>query len=154
VIFKDASANKGGVTSSSLEVLAALAFTDAEFAEHMQVHDGKVPAFYESYIKDVHHIIENNAAQEFECLWRESSRTGIPRSLLSDQISFAIVKLDEELQHNALWDDIALRRVILAEAFPPVLLAKVGLDNLLERIPDAYVRSIFGSYLASRFVYK
>ena len=37
LIFKDASANKGGVTSSSLEVLAALAFTDEEFHEHMQV---------------------------------------------------------------------------------------------------------------------
>jgi glutamate dehydrogenase len=37
IVFKDASANKGGVTSSSLEVLAALAFTDDEFHEHMQV---------------------------------------------------------------------------------------------------------------------
>jgi glutamate dehydrogenase len=37
IIFKDASANKGGVTSSSLEVLAALAFTDEEFAQYMQV---------------------------------------------------------------------------------------------------------------------
>ena len=37
IVFKDASANKGGVTSSSLEVLAALAFTDEEFHEHMQV---------------------------------------------------------------------------------------------------------------------
>ncbi|KAJ9063692.1 NAD-dependent glutamate dehydrogenase [Entomophthora muscae] len=43
IIFKDASANKGGVTSSSLEVLAALAFNDAEFAQHMQVRDGVVP---------------------------------------------------------------------------------------------------------------
>ena len=35
IIFKDASANKGGVTSSSMEVLAALAFTDDEFVKHM-----------------------------------------------------------------------------------------------------------------------
>jgi len=35
VLFKDASTNKGGVTSSSLEVLAALSFSDTEFAEHM-----------------------------------------------------------------------------------------------------------------------
>jgi glutamate dehydrogenase len=33
IIFKDASANKGGVTSSSLEVLAALALNDVEFSE-------------------------------------------------------------------------------------------------------------------------
>jgi glutamate dehydrogenase len=34
-IFKDSSANKGGVTSSSLEVLAALILNDEEFAQHM-----------------------------------------------------------------------------------------------------------------------
>jgi glutamate dehydrogenase len=37
VVFKDASANKGGVTSSSLEVLAALTLTDDEFRTHMAV---------------------------------------------------------------------------------------------------------------------
>jgi hypothetical protein len=36
-MFKDASANKGGVTSSSLEVLAALVLTDDEFRSHMAV---------------------------------------------------------------------------------------------------------------------
>ena len=35
VLYKDASANKGGVTSSSLEVLAALALNDDEFSQHM-----------------------------------------------------------------------------------------------------------------------
>jgi len=39
VLFKDASTNKGGVTSSSLEVLAALSFDDAGFKEHMEVDE-------------------------------------------------------------------------------------------------------------------
>lgn len=43
IVFKDASANKGGVTSSSLEVLAALAFSDEEFAQVMQVKVEKKP---------------------------------------------------------------------------------------------------------------
>jgi len=47
VLFKDASTNKGGVTSSSLEVLAALSFSDAEFAEHMAADaDGRFSPFY------------------------------------------------------------------------------------------------------------
>ena len=47
VLFKDASTNKGGVTSSSLEVLAALSFDDAGFSEHMAADaDGRFPAFY------------------------------------------------------------------------------------------------------------
>lgn len=35
VLFKDASANKGGVTSSSLEVLVGLGLSDAEYIELM-----------------------------------------------------------------------------------------------------------------------
>lgn len=46
IIFKDASANKGGVTSSSLEVLAALSFNDEEFAENMQVQSIKNTGTY------------------------------------------------------------------------------------------------------------
>ncbi|OZJ03908.1 hypothetical protein BZG36_03289 [Bifiguratus adelaidae] len=154
IIFKDASANKGGVTSSSLEVLAALAFNDAEFAEHMCVKDGKVPAFYEAYVKEVQRIIEHNAEMEFECIWREHRRTNSPRSLISDDLSVAIVTLNEQLQHTSLWDNLSLRKMVLKEAFPNLLLQKLGLDVLLERVPENYVRAIFGAYLASRFVYK
>ncbi|KAJ3410477.1 NAD-dependent glutamate dehydrogenase [Chytridiales sp. JEL 0842] len=155
IVFKDASANKGGVTSSSLEVLAALAFTDEEFHEHMQVHPGQaVPAFYNDYIKAVHGIIERNAENEFECLWREGERTGKPRSILSDQLSFGIVRLNEELQSTTLWENIPLRKAVLKEAFPKLLLDKLGLETLLKRIPETYVKAIFGSYLASRFIYK
>ncbi|KAJ2418558.1 NAD-dependent glutamate dehydrogenase, partial [Coemansia sp. RSA 2524] len=47
-LFKDASANKGGVTSSSLEVLAALSLTDDEFGRLMcKQSDGSLPAFYQ-----------------------------------------------------------------------------------------------------------
>jgi glutamate dehydrogenase len=44
ILFKDASANKGGVTSSSLEVLACLALSDEEFSKHLTVSEnGIVP---------------------------------------------------------------------------------------------------------------
>ena len=151
VIFKDASANKGGVTSSSLEVLAALAFNDEEFDMHMQVKDDKPSPFYNEYIKTVHAIIERNAELEFECIWRESERTGKLKSITSDLLSVAIVKLNEELQNTTLWDNEPLRRVVLKEAFPKLLLEKLGLDTLMKRIPESYVKAIFGSYLASRF---
>ncbi|KAJ3368150.1 hypothetical protein HDU91_000816 [Kappamyces sp. JEL0680] len=154
IVFKDASANKGGVTSSSLEVLAALSFSDEEFFEHMQVRNGVVPIFYAEYVKQVQQIIEKNAELEFEALWREALRSGKPKSILSDELSIAIVKLNEELRSTTLWDNVPLRRVVLCEAFPPALLAKVGLDTLLKRVPETYVKAIFGSYLASRFVYK
>ncbi|KAI9338539.1 Glutamate/Leucine/Phenylalanine/Valine dehydrogenase-domain-containing protein [Obelidium mucronatum] len=153
-LFKDASANKGGVTSSSLEVLAALSFNDEEFHEHMQVHDGVVPPFYQEYVKSVQAFIEKTAELEFECLWREALRTGKPKSVLSDNLSVGIVRLNEELQSTTLWENVPLRKIVLKEAFPKLLLDKLGLETLLKRVPENYVKAIFGSYLASRFIYK
>jgi glutamate dehydrogenase len=154
VIYKDASANKGGVTSSSMEVLAALSFNDAEFDTHMCVKDGQVPEFYRKYIDEVHAIIERNAASEFETIWREAERTSLPKSVISDNISFAIVRLNEELQHTSLWDNVALRRIVLQEALPKLLLETLGCDKILSRLPEPYARAYFGAYLASRFIYK
>jgi len=54
IFFKEASANKGGVTSSSLEVLAALALDDSEFSKNMAVSDIKrPPAFYKEYVEEI-----------------------------------------------------------------------------------------------------
>ncbi|RAK75127.1 glutamate dehydrogenase (NAD(+)) [Aspergillus fijiensis CBS 313.89] len=155
ILFKDASANKGGVTSSSLEVLASLSFDDAEFVENMCIReDGTVPTFYSEYVKQVQEVIKQNATLEFEAIWREHEQTGVLRSVLSDQLSIAITKLDEELQNTELWDNVELRRSVLHDALPKLLLNKIGLDTILQRVPENYLRAIFGSYLASRFVYE
>ncbi|KAF2478070.1 NAD-specific glutamate dehydrogenase [Lindgomyces ingoldianus] len=154
ILYKDASANKGGVTSSSLEVLASLSFDDAGFIKHMCVgEDGIAPEFYDKYVKEVQRIIQNNAKLEFEAIWREHQATGEPRSTLSDTLSVAITKLDEELQGTELWDNTEFRKSVLSEALPNLLLQQIGLDKIMERVPDNYLRAIFGSYLASRFVY-
>jgi glutamate dehydrogenase len=155
ILYKDASANKGGVTSSSLEVLASLSFDDEGFVQNM-CHDaqGQAPQFYQDYVKQVQLKIQENARLEFEAIWREHEQTGTPRSILSDKLSVAITDLDEKLQHSDLWDNEKIRRSILEDALPRLLLEKIGLDTLIARIPDSYLRSIFGSYLASRFVYE
>ena len=155
VLFKDASTNKGGVTSSSLEVLASLSFDDEGFAQNM-CHDarGNAPAFYKAYVSAVQDKIRENARLEFEAIWREHQQTGTARSVLSDKLSVAITTLDEELQHSDLWENENIRRAVLADALPNLLLEKLGLDTIISRVPDAYLRAIFGSYLASRFVYE
>ncbi|UPL04380.1 hypothetical protein LCI18_015314 [Fusarium solani-melongenae] len=155
VLYKDASANKGGVTSSSLEVLASLSFDDEGFVENMCHNaNGEAPQFYKDYVKQVQLKIQDNARLEFEAIWREHQETGTPRSVLSDKLSVAITDLDEKLQHSDLWDNEKIRRSVLKDALPHLLLEKIGLDTLIARIPDSYLRSIFGSYLASRFVYE
>ncbi|TGZ78677.1 NAD-dependent glutamate dehydrogenase [Ascodesmis nigricans] len=154
ILYKDASANKGGVTSSSMEVLASLAFDDEGFVENMCIKDGKIPQFYQDYVKTVQKTIQNNARLEFEAIWREHEITGKLRSILSDELSLAITKLDEDLQKTDLWNNIKLRNSVLAEALPNLLIEKIGLETLLKRVPENYLKSIFGSYLASRFVYE
>lgn len=135
VLYKDASANKGGVTSSSLEVLASLSFDDAGFVENMCIReDGTAPPFYDAYVKEVQATIKRNAALEFEAIWREHQQTGIARSHLSDTLSVAITKLDEELQNQDLWKNRGLRDSVLEDALPHLLLEKIGLPTIIERV--------------------
>ena len=135
ILYKDASANKGGVTSSSLEVLASLSFDDEGFVEHMCIReDGTAPQFYTAYVEEVQEVIKRNAALEFEAIWREHQQTGIARSTLSDTLSIAITKLDEELQNTELWRNIELRRSVLQDALPRLLLEKIGMDLIIERV--------------------
>ncbi|KAI0851692.1 NAD-specific glutamate dehydrogenase [Daldinia vernicosa] len=155
ILFKDASANKGGVTSSSLEVLASLSFDDEGFVENMCIDaNGEAPEFYKAYVKQVQATICENARLEFEAIWREHEQTGTPRSVLSDTLSLAITTLDEELQKSDLWENAKIRRSVLADALPKLLIDKIGLDTIISRVPESYLRAIFGSYLASRFVYE
>ena len=141
ILYKDASANKGGVTSSSLEVLASLSFDDAGFVANMCVHeDGTVPEFYDNYVREVQNVIRRNARLEFEAIWREHSETNEPRSTLSDKLSVAITKMDEELQSSDLWDAVPFRRSVLSEALPNLLIEKIGLDTILERVSGVSVR--------------
>lgn len=157
VIFKDASANKGGVTSSSLEVLAALAMTDEEFLNNMTVSDGKVSEFYAKYVVAVQKIIEENARVEFECLWREKElHPEKTRSEISDELSAAIIKLKTQLQlDNNLWKNEKIRKYALSKMIPGILQKKVGgLDVIIKRLPENYLRSMFSSHISSHFVYK
>lgn len=45
--------------------------------------------------------------------------------------------------------------MVLSEACPPALLELVGgVDGLCHRVPENYLRAIFGAYLGSRYVYR
>ncbi|KAK0548231.1 NAD-dependent glutamate dehydrogenase [Tilletia horrida] len=155
ILFPDASTNKGGVTSSSLEVLAGLSLTDEQWAEHMMLkEDGKPSAFYMSYVRDIQNIISQNAAGEFNALWREHEKTRKPRSVLSAELSTALNTLAEELESTDLYSQPQLRSIVLSHVFPPTLLKLVGHEDLTKRVPESYLRSAFAARLSAEFVYK
>lgn len=132
-----------------------MSLSDEDFMRDMCVSaDGKVPEFRAQYVDEVIRRIERNAAMEFQCLWREREATNQPLTLLSNRLSQAINSLTDELANSSLWNDLAVRRLILSETIPQLLQQKVGLDVLLGRIPEPYQRAMFASHLASTFVYE
>ncbi|KAF6741457.1 NAD-specific glutamate dehydrogenase [Ephemerocybe angulata] len=155
VLFKDSSTNKGGVTSSSLEVLAGLALSTQEYIDLMTFKN-EPSAFYKSYVKDIQAKISENAMSEFSCLTKEHSRLGgsKPRTTISDELSTTLNNLQAELESSDLFDDLPSRRGVLGRAIPKTLVDKVGLDVLMQRLPDPYQRALFSSWVASHFIYK
>lgn len=155
VVFKDASTNKGGVTSSSLEVLAALALSDKEFKMHMSVNeDGEVPKFYQEYVQEIQNRVEADARHEFNCIWKEHQRTGEKRFVLTERVSDKINELNDFVQASVLYDNPQIRSNVLQVAIPHTLTAFLGLDEILRRVPETYIKAIFAAYLSSRYVYK
>ena len=138
VLFKDSSANKGGVTSSSLEVLAGLGLNDAEYIDNMIFKDGKPSTFYQSYVKDIQSKICENAAAEYHCITKEWQRNkgSVPRTLISDQLSSALNDLQHELEISDLYENMVSRRNVLTRAIPKTLVDKVGLETLMKRLPE------------------
>ncbi|MBN2091853.1 NAD-glutamate dehydrogenase [candidate division KSB1 bacterium] len=154
IIIKDASANKGGVTSSSLEVLASLAMTDDEYDTNMCVKGSKVPEYRKHYVQDVLTKIRQNARDEFEVLWNEYKRTNAPLAILSDQLSDKINKIADSVHNSDLCKDPSILRTVVEEHCPPSLIQKLGIETILKRVPVNYLQAIVSSWLGSHFIYE
>ncbi|MCI0511857.1 NAD-glutamate dehydrogenase [candidate division KSB1 bacterium] len=154
IIFKDASANKGGVTSSSLEVLASLALTDEEYSEYLCVRDDHVPAFRQQYVQDVIEIIRSNARHEFNVMWNEHQQNKTPYTLLTDLVSNKINDVTDAIHDSDLWQDPQLMRKVVQAHCPPTLVKQLGIETILKRVPQNYLQAIVSSWLASHYIYK
>ena len=144
----------GGVTSSSLEVLAGLALSTEEYVDLMLFKDGRPSQFYKTYVKDIQAKIAENAAAEFMCIWREHQRLqgAKARTTISDELSSTLNNLQTELEGSDLFDESQSRMAVLQRAIPQTLVEKVGLETLMERLPQPYQRALFSSWVASHFV--
>lgn len=153
IIYKDASTNKGGVTSSSLEVLSSLVLSDKEHQDLMCVKGREIPQFRKRFIAEVIDLIKQNARLEFEIIWKENREKGIPRPVLTDLISRKINGITDAIYGTDLYREKKLFREVIHCCCPPVLLEAVDIDTIIKRIPNSYLRAIFASRLASRYVY-
>jgi glutamate dehydrogenase len=155
VVFKDSSTNKGGVISSSLEVLTGLALTDEEYQRFMIVpKGGAVPAFRARYIEQVLDIIRRRADLEFELLWKTHAATGIPYAELSEAVSERINTITGSIEDSALFDSETVRASAFRLHVPAVLVETIGMPAILARLPVSYQRAIFARAVASSFIYR
>jgi glutamate dehydrogenase len=153
ILYKDASANKGGVTSSSLEVLASLALSDEEYDELMSVKNGRVSEFRRKYIDGILNFIRAAASKEFEIIWKENKAKGIPRAILTDTLSEKINAIKDAIAASDLFGDKALVKKVVASGVPAALVEKVGIDKILKRVPETYLKALFASRIAGAYVY-
>jgi|GEM_PF-180212 len=154
IIFKDSSTNKGGVNSSSLEVLAGLALSDQDFIANMTQKDNEdAPKFRKEYIKDILEIIKHNARLEFEALWLAHQTSSKSYTQLSDILSKKINRVNALIVASDLFEDMELRRAVLSSYVPKPLMDKIGMDEFMDNVPLNYQKAIFSKHIASRFVY-
>lgn len=137
-----------------MEVLAGLALSTQEYVDLMIFKDGKPSEFYQNYVRDIQEKITENAAAEFNCIWKEYSRLHgtKPRTNISDELSSTLNNLQAELESSDLFDDVPSRNGVLTRAIPRTLVDKIGLESLLKRLPETYQRALFSSWVASHFV--
>ena len=152
VVFKDASTNKGGVTSSSAEVMASLVLTDSQFIKDFKAGTD----FYKAYVKQVQELIVANADKEAAALLHYRDVTGKTLSESSDLLSNDINHLCDLIsKSDDLWNDLTLRKKIFEHGIPQLLLEEAGsVDEVLARLPEAYSRSLFATKIATQYVYE
>jgi hypothetical protein len=66
------------------------------------------------------------------------------RHLATDILSDKINSLNMACQTSELWEDVPLRHAVLSRAFPKSLQRLVGLETMIQRLPEDYLKAVFG----------
>eukprot|EP00980_Cylindrotheca_fusiformis_P007187 scaffold1514_cov118-Cylindrotheca_fusiformis.AAC.7 len=145
VIVKDSSANKGGVITSSYEIISAMLLSEDTFFEHKEEIVGEVLA----KLRDL-------AKMEAELLFREGRVYGKALPEVSQIISNCINSATDAL--SAALDTLSKedrdQLLPLFRAHLPKTLADLAFDDVYEKVPDQYIKNAISSCLASKMVYK
>jgi len=145
IILKDSSCNKGGVITSSFEVLAGLCMTEEEFLK-----------VKEEYIKQILDVIRKAAMNEARLLLNTYKQTDGSTSEISDKISerinlykYQLLEYLDPIELSQDPNDLLIRCLI---HYCPPLLRKNHLKEILS-MPDIHKKAIIACHIASRLVY-
>lgn len=146
IIIKDSSANKGGVTCSSFEVLTSLALSEEEFLKEKSV-----------IVSEILDIIQLRAQEEARLMLKTHQETKAFLTDISEWISERINlykdQLIAHLEHLPLSTDPKdpLIRCLLNYC-PPLLKTKYQ-KRILHDVPDVHKKAIIACHIASKVVY-
>lgn len=145
LIIKDSSANKCGVICSSMEILAGMLVSEAEFI-----------SIKPDYVEDVLKRLRDLAALEAKALLRAHQHhpyESLPE--LSKQMSLQINRLHDAVAAFLMQSPDCqpdMLNALVENYIPESLMQLIGRDAIA-RIPAAYFRQIIASVLASRMIY-
>lgn len=146
LIFRDSSANKGGVMSSSMEVLFRLCLTPEEILELK-------PTLVDCILQ----TIEIKSRAEAQLLLHEYKRTGRTLCELSQEISGAINAITDQIR------DCLLDQELPSDPQHPLIQALIHylpepvrqrLTPKVLQLPDSYKKAIIACHLACQLVYQ
>lgn len=146
LIIKDSSANKGGVITSSFEILCGLTLSDEEFLANK-----------ESLVSEILEKVQECCRDEARLLLETYNNTKIPLTDISEAISKKINQFTDELleyfETVTLSKDSKDPLISLFLSYAPKTLRQKFASKLLSEIPDNHKKAIIATRLASQLVY-
>ena len=73
---------------------------------------------------------------------------------MTDLISEKINNIKDSIRESDLFHDKALLKKVIETGVPKSLVELVGINRFLNKLPENYLRALFASHLAARYVYK
>ncbi|ELP93998.1 glutamate dehydrogenase, putative [Entamoeba invadens IP1] len=146
MIFKDSSANKCGVISSSYEILAGLSLDDQQFV-----------AIKKDYAKDLLVRLEKVANEEAVCMLKFNKKTDMPLTQVSDLVSLKINEYTDAFATYFLKLDLFApenqKLLQIFKDYVPKVLAERHMEQVMKRVPQMHMKAIIATSLACKLVY-
>lgn len=146
IIFKDSSANKGGVICSSFEVLTRLILSDEEF---IKIKSALMP--------EILSIIRDRAKNEAQLMLTSHAESGAYLTdlseIISEKINTYMYQLLDYLEGITLSDDPKNPLIRCLLQYCPDLLRNSYKQRIISDIPDIHKKAIIATYIASKAVY-
>jgi glutamate dehydrogenase len=146
LIFKDSSANKCGVITSSYEIISNMLLTEDEFIR-----------IKERFVEEVLAKLRELARREAELLVRvHRHHPHVPLPLMSTRLSRVMIRTADAIEEaidTLENEDRELIRQLVLDHLPPVLVDTAG-DRLWTQTPRPYLRWIMAKSLSARIVYR